>query len=195
MNAMPPSWGALAPPRHRVFAVLWTATVIGNVGTWMRDVSSGWLMTSLAPSPVMVALMQAASTLPVFLLALPAGALADLLDRRRLLIGVQVVLGVVSLTLAVLATLGVMTPWLLIVLVLAGGVGAALAAPAWQSAVPEMVPRVDLGAAVALNSMGINVSRAIGPALGGLILAALGVAAAYLADAFSYAIVIAALLW
>jgi hypothetical protein len=112
-----------------------------------------------------------------------------------LLIWVQALLGTVSLTLAILTALGVMTPWLLLVLVLAGCVGAALAAPAWQSSVPEMVPRADLSAAVALNSMGINVSRAIGPALGGLILAMLGVAATYLADAFSYVFAIAALLW
>ncbi len=161
----------------------------------MRDVSSGWLMTWLAPSPVMVALVQAAGTLPAFVLALPAGALADLLDRRWLLIGMQAFLGVVALALAVLTALGLMTPWLLLALVLAGGIGAALAAPAWQSSVPEMVPRADLRAAVALNSMGVNVSRAIGPALGGLIVATLGVAAAYLADALSYLVVIGALLW
>ena len=187
--------GALAPLRHRVFAVLWTATVLGNVGTWIRDVGSGWLMTSLAPSPLMVSLVQAASTLPVFALALPAGALADVMDRRRLLIGAQIMLGVVSLTLATLTALGVMTPWLLVLLVLAGGVGAALAAPAWQSSVPDMVPKADLRAAVALNSMGVNVSRAIGPALGGVLVAAVGVTATYLADASSYVIVIAALLW
>lgn len=186
---------AFAPLRHKVFAVLWTATVLGNIGTWMRDVGSGWLMTSLAPSPVMVALVQAASTLPVFILALPAGALADLMDRRRLLIGVQAFLGVVALTLAITTALGMMTPWLLLVLVLAGGAGAALGAPAWQSSVPEMVPRADLRPAIALNSLGVNVSRAIGPALGGVIVATLGVAATYLADAISYVIVIAALLW
>ncbi|NMJ41085.1 MFS transporter [Roseomonas sp. JC162] len=186
---------ALAPLRHRVFAVLWTATVLGNIGTWMRDVGSGWLMTSLAPSPVMVALVQAAGTLPVFVLALPAGALADLLDRRKLLIAAQCSLGVVSLALALCTATRIMTPWLLLLLVLAGGVGAALAAPAWQSSVPEMVPRADLRAAVALNSMGVNVSRAIGPALGGLLVATLGVTATYLADAFSYVLVIAALLW
>ncbi len=186
---------ALAPLRHRVFAVLWVATVLGNVGTWIRDVGSGWLMTSLAPSPLMVALVQAASTLPVFVLALPAGALADLLDRRRLLIGAQIMLGIVSMTLATLTALGAMTPWLLVLLVLAGGVGAALAAPAWQSSVPEMVPKADLRAAVALNSLGVNVSRAIGPALGGVLVAGFGVTATYLADASSYVIVIAALLW
>jgi MFS family permease len=189
------SGGALAPLRHRVFAVLWTATVLGNIGTWMRDVGSGWLMTSLAPSPVMVALVQAASTLPAFVLALPAGALADLLDRRWLLVAAQAFLGILTLALAALTASGLMTPWLLLALVLAGGVGAALAAPAWQSSVTEMVPRADLRAAVALNSMGVNVSRAIGPALGGLIVATLGVATTYLADALSYLVVIGALLW
>jgi MFS family permease len=194
--AAPPATGsALAPFRHRVFAVLWAATVIGNVGTWMRDVASGWLMTSLAPEPLMVALVQAATTLPAFLLALPAGALADLLDRRRLLTGVQIGLGLVSLSLAAMVWGGFATPWLLLLLVLAGGVGAALAAPAWQSTVPELVPRADLRAAVALNSMGVNVSRAIGPALGGLTLATLGVAATYAIDAASYLVVIVALLW
>jgi MFS family permease len=122
--------GALAPLRHRVFAVLWTATVLGNIGTWMRDVGSGWLMTSLAPSlapsPLMVALVQAAGTLPAFVLALPAGALADLLDRRWLLIAVQAFLGVVALALAAATAFGLMTPWLLLALVLAGGIGAAL---------------------------------------------------------------------
>lgn len=186
---------ALAPLRHRVFAVLWTATVLGNIGSWMSDVGSGWLMTSLAPSPMMVALVQAADTLPTFVLALPAGALADLLDRRHLLIGMQAFLGATSLALAILTAVGLMTPWLLLALVLVGGIGAALEAPAWQSSVPEMVPRADLRAAVALNSLGVNISRAIGPALGGLIVAVLGIAATYLADAASYLVVIGALLW
>jgi MFS family permease len=186
---------ALAPFRHRVFVVLWAATVIGTIGTWMRDVASAWLMTSLAPAPQMVALVQAATTLPAFLLALPAGALADLLDRRRLLLSVQILLALVSLALAALVALGAATPRLLLLLVLAGGVGAALAAPAWQATVPELVPRAELRAAVALNSMGVNVSRAIGPALGGLSLASLGVAETYLIDAATYLVVVAALLW
>ena len=187
--------GALAPLRHRVFAVLWTATVLGNIGTWLSSVGSGWQMTSLSPSPQMVALVQAATTLPGFVLALPAGALADLLDRRWLLIGMQALLGVTALVMAALTAADLMTSWLLLALVLVGGIGFALAMPAWQSSVPEMVPRPDLRAAVALNSLGVNISRAIGPALGGLMVATLGIAAAYLANALSYVLVIGALFW
>lgn len=194
-TSRPPSQGAFAPLRHRVFTVIWIASLLGNIGTWMRDVASGWLMTSLSPSPLMVALVQAAGILPSMLLALPAGALADLVDRRRLLLGVQVALAAVSLSLAALSAAGMMTPSLLLALVLAGGAGAALGAPAWQTSVPELVPRDQLRAAVALNSMGFNVSRAIGPALGGLVLTLAGTAATYLADALSYLFVIAALLW
>jgi MFS family permease len=195
MTPASPSQGAFAPFLHRTFTVIWVASVVGSIGTWMRDVASGWLMTSLSPSPVMVALVQAAGVLPSMLLALPAGALADLVDRRRLLLAVQVALAAISLTLAVLAASGMMTSVVLLALVLAGGAGAALAAPAWQTSVPELVPRSRLRAAVALNSMGFNVSRAIGPALGGLVLTTAGTAATYLADALSYLVVIAALLW
>jgi MFS family permease len=186
---------ALAPLRHRVFAVLWVATILGNIGTWISGVGSGWQMTALSPSPAMVALVQAATTLPGFVLALPAGALADLLDRRWLLIGMQALLGLAALIMAVLTALGLMTSWALLALVLVGGVGTALATPAWQSSVPEMVPRADLRAAVALNSLGVNISRAIGPALGGLMVATLGIAATYLTNALSYLVVIGALLW
>jgi MFS family permease len=178
-----------------VFAVLWIATVLGNIGTWFSSVGSGWQMTALSPSPAMVALVQAATTLPGFVLALPAGALADLLDRRWLLIGMQALLGFTALIMAVLTALGLMTSWVLLALVLAGGVGTALATPAWQSSVPEMVPRADVRAAVALNSLGVNISRAIGPALGGLMVATLGIAATYLTNALSYLVVIGALLW
>jgi MFS family permease len=187
--------GALAPLRHRVFAVLWVATVLGNTGTWLGGVGSGWQMTTLSASPAMVALVQAAATLPSFVLALPAGALADLLDRRWLLISMQALLGFTALVMAILTAFGLMSPWLLLALVLAGGVGTALATPAWQSSVPEMVPRADLRAAVALNSLGVNISRAIGPALGGLMVAALSIAATYFANALSFLVVITALLW
>ena len=175
--------------------MIWVAVLVSSTGTWIRDVASGWLMTELSPSPLLVSLVQAATTLPVFMLSLPAGALADILDRRKLLIGVQMLLMAVALSLAVAAHLERMTPTLLLLLILAGGACAAVAAPAFHSIVPELVEKSDIRSAVALNSMGINVARAIGPALGGLVVATVGVAAAYLLDALSYVLVIAAFLW
>lgn len=195
MTAAPDKPSAFAPFRQRTFAILWTAALVANIGTWFRDVANGWTMTELAPDPAMVALVQAATTLPVFLFSLPAGALADLVDRRRLLLGIQVFLGVTSVCLALAATFGLMTPWLLLGLVFAGGLATAFMGPAWQSIVPEVVPREDLRPAVALNSLGVNIARAIGPALGGLIVATSGAALAYWLDAGSYLLIFAALLW
>lgn len=186
---------AFAPLRGRVFLVLWVATVVANVGTWMRDTASGWLMTSLSPSPTLVALVQAATTLPIFLLALPAGALADIVDRRRLMIWIQVGLALVSVALGLFALMGAMTPAMLLALTFCGGVGAALSAPAWQSVVPQLVPRELMRPAIALNSLGVNIARAIGPAVGGLIIATLGIAAAYFVDVLSYALIVVALWW
>lgn len=187
--------GAFAPLRRRVFAVLWTATLIGNIGLWMRDTTSAWLMTSLSASPTQVALIQAASTLPIFLFSLPAGALADIVDRKRLLIVVQVALGVLSLTLAVTSALGWLTPMLLLALTALAGLGGAFANPVWQAIVPELVPRSELKPAVALNGLAVNVSRAIGPALAGLIIALSGPSIAYAFDVATYAVVVAALVW
>lgn len=187
--------GSLAPLKHSTFAVLWTATVIGNTGTFMRDVASGWLVTDLSPSPAMVALIQAAATLPAFLLAIPAGVLADIVDRRRFLIFSQMFLLTVGATLLVLTATGRINIGYLAALTFLGGVGAALAMPAWQAVVPGLVPREQVRAAIALNSMGTNVARAIGPAMGGLLLAAFGAAAAYGADVMSYFVILAALLW
>lgn len=186
---------AWAPFGRLAFAVLWTATVISNVGTWMHDVASGWLMTSLSPSPMMVALVQAATTLPVFLFALPAGALADLLDRRRLLITVMSLLALSTAGLWLLVQLDQVTAWILLIFTFLSGAGAAFVAPAWQAIVPSLVPRKELASAVALNSVGINVSRAIGPALAGVIIATLGIAWPYLLNAVTFLIVIAALIW
>lgn len=187
--------GSFAPLRLPVFAVLWCATVLGNIGSFMRDVASGWLVTDLSPSPTAVALIQTAATLPVFLLAIPAGVLSDILDRRRFLIAVQLLLAGVSAALLVLSRTGGLTVELLIVLTFVGGVGAALMGPTWQSIVPELVPRAQLRNAVALNSLGVNIARAVGPALGGLLLASFGAAMTYGADVLSYVFVIAALLW
>lgn len=200
-KAIPPSGkhkdvavSAYAPFRHRAFALMWTAALVANIGTWLRDVANAWTMTELSPSPVMIALVQAAATLPVFLLSLPAGALADLLDRRKLLIGIQVFLIFVSASLAAVAATGAMTPTILLVLTAAGGAGAALMGPPWQAIVPELVPANELKPAVALNSLGINFARAIGPAVGGVLLSVAGTVVCYLADAGSYLFVIAALL-
>ncbi|WP_257801662.1 MFS transporter [Aquincola sp. J276] len=187
--------GSFAPLRQPVFAVLWTATVLGNIGSFMRDVASSWMVTELSASPAAVALIQTAATLPIFLLAIPAGVLSDILDRRRFLIGVQVLLALVSGCLLLLARTDTLTVEYLVALTFVGGIGAALMGPTWQSIVPELVPRSDLKNAVALNSLGINVARALGPAAGGLLLASFGAAAAYGADVVSYLVVIAALLW
>ncbi|MDM0015865.1 MFS transporter [Variovorax sp. J22P168] len=187
--------GSFEPLRERVFAVLWAATVLGNIGSFMRDVASAWMVTELSASPAAVGLVQAAATLPVFLLAIPAGVLSDILDRRRFLIGIQVFLALVSLCLLVLAKSGSLSVNSLVVLTFMGGIGAALMGPTWQSIVPELVPRAELKSAVALNSLGINIARAIGPAAGGLLLASFGAALTYGVDVLSYVFVIAALLW
>jgi MFS family permease len=196
-TAMPPAAAdsGFAPLRQKVFAVLWVATIVGNIGSFMRDVASAWLVTDLSGAPAAVAMVQAAATLPVFLLAIPAGVLSDILDRRKFLIAIQFLLGCVSLCLMALASLGQLSVSSLVALTFLGGVGAALMAPTWQAIVPELVERADLKSAVALNSLGINISRAIGPALGGLILAAFGAGFTYGADVLSYVLVIGALLW
>ena len=193
--ASPAPAGAFAALREPVFAVLWAAMVLGNTGSFMRDVASAWMVTELSASPTAVALVQTAASLPVFLLALPAGVLSDILDRRRFLIVVQAAMAAVSATLMLLAGSGTLTVQTLVALTFLSGMGAALVGPAWQAIVPELVPREQMRGAAALNSLGVNVSRAIGPALGGVVVAALGAATAYAADAVSYLVVIAALWW
>ena len=187
--------GPLAPFKHPAFAVLWVATVASNVGTWMHDVGAGWLMTELAPSPMMVAAVQAATTLPIFLFALLAGAVADIVDRRKLLIIVNLGLGVAALAMTFLVHSGLMTAWLLLVFTFLFGTGAAFIAPAWQAIVPKLVPKKDLPSAIAMNSMGINISRAIGPALAGFLIVAAGLAAPFLVNALSFIGIIAAVIW
>jgi MFS family permease len=129
-----------APLRQTTFAVLWVATVLGNTGSFMRDVASAWLVTDLSSAPAAVAMIQAASTIPVFVLAIPAGVLSDVFDRRKLLITMQLVLASVSATLMLLSYAGALTVGLLVALTFVGGVAAALASPTWQSIVPELVP-------------------------------------------------------
>src|SRR5258705_1560668 len=163
-----------SPLRNTLFRNLWIASIVSNIGTWMHDVGAGWLMTSLSSSPSMVALVEAADSLPVMLLAMPAGALADIVDRRRLLIGVQIYFLFVISALAMLTWLELTTPWSLLGFTFAVVVGTALAMPAWAAVIPELVPRDELQPAIALNSIAINASRAIGPAIAGVLVAAVG---------------------
>jgi predicted MFS family arabinose efflux permease len=174
---------------------MWIATVVSNIGTWMYNVASGWLMTSLDPDPLVVSMVQVANTLPMFLLAIPAGALVDIVDRRRFLIFGESAITLTSTAFAALVWLHLITPASLLLFSVAVTVGSAITAPAWQVVVAQLVPKPDLSSAVAANSAGINVSRAVGPALGGVIVGALGIAAPFWFDAFSNIGVIAALVW
>jgi MFS family permease len=182
---------AFAPLRHPVFRALWIANLASNTGLWIQNTGAGWLMTSLAPSPVMVSLVQAATMLPVFLFALPGGALADILDRRLILIVAQIWIAVAGLLLAALAALGLLGAWSLLALTFVIGAGTAVIFPAWAAATPELVPHDDLVQAVALNGVGFNLARALGPALGGFVMAAAGPTAAFSLNALGFL----ALLW
>ena len=157
-----------------------------NFGGMIQSVGASWMMTEIAGSADMVALVQASVTLPIMLLALVAGAAADIVDRRHMMLGAQCFMLVVSVTLAACAWAGAITPWLLLAFTFLIGCGAAFHGPAWQASVGAMVPRRDLPGAVALNSMGFNIARSLGPALGGTIVAAAGVAAAFTINALSY---------
>ena len=182
----PPRPSAWVPLKQPIFRALWIATVFSNIGTWMHDVGASWLMTSLAPSPLMVALVQAATSLPVFFLALPAGALADIADRRRYLIATQLWMLVTAAILGVCTLIGITNAWLLLAFTFALGCGAAMTMPAWAAIAPELVSRDTLPAAITLNGLGMNVSRAIGPALAGVVVAMSGPATVFLLNAVSF---------
>jgi predicted MFS family arabinose efflux permease len=185
---------AWSPFAYRAFALLWTASLVSNVGTWMHDVGASWLMTTMNPSPAVVVLVQAATTAPIFLFALFAGALADRVDRRRFLLVVNLALIGITGTMAALTAAGIMTPALLLGFTFAIGIGAALMAPAWQAVVPSLVPRESLQPAIALNSMSINIARAVGPAVAGFLIAAVAMSAPFIVNAASHLVVVTALL-
>ncbi len=175
---------------------MWLAAVTSNVGTWMHGVGAGWFMTSLAPTPLMVALVQAAATLPMVFLALPAGALADILDRRKFLIVSQIWMVAVAFTLGVLTILDAVTSWRLLAFTLALGCGGAMMLPAWAAITPELVPRRELPSAVVLNSVGVNVAKAAGPAMAGVLIVAGGPATVFMLNALSFlGVVWALVLW
>ena len=177
---------ALDPLREPLFRSLWFAAVISYTGTWMQNVGAGWLMTQLTVSPLMVALVQAATTLPVFLVILPAGALADMVDRRRFLLITQAWMVVAAGLLGVFTLFGWTTPWILLGFTFMLGLGAVMNDPAWQAITPEIVCAENHAPAVALNSVGFNVARAIGPALGGLVIAVTSSGIAFLMNAISF---------
>jgi MFS family permease len=174
-----------------LFRALWIASAASSIGTWMQNVGAEWMMTSLAPTPLMVALMQTAGFLPTFLLALPAGALADIVDRRRLLLFAQSWMLVASALLALLTLAGLTTPIVLLLLTFMLGLGGAMNAPVWQAIVPELVERQELPHAVSINTIAYNIARAIGPALGGAIVAFAGPTAVFMLNSLSFVGVIA----
>jgi MFS family permease len=192
MNA-PQRVSALSPLRYPVFRGVWAASTVSNLGALIQSVGAAWMMISIAQSTEMVALVQASVTLPTVLLSLVAGAIADNLDRRKMMLGAQTFMLLVSVALTVCAWAGWITPWLLLAFTFLIGCGTAFNAPAWQASVRDMVPSAELPGAVALNSMGFNIARSVGPAIGGAIVAASGAAAAFAVNAIACTALIAVL--
>ncbi len=174
---------ALAPLKRPVFRGLWLAWLAANMTMWMNDVAAAWLMTSLTTSPVMVALVQTASTLPVFLLGLPSGAMADIVDRRRYFALTQLWVAINALVLAALSLGGLLTAPLLLSLTFANGIGLAMRWPVFSAIVPQIVSRDELPAALALNGISMNLSRVVGPVAAGVLLAAVSSAAVFVVNA------------
>lgn len=184
------------PLLYTWFRWLWIANIVSNIGTWMQNVGAAWLMTDLGHTALLVAMVQTATNLPVFLLGVPAGAIGDLFDRRRLLLWTQGLMLAAAAVLGVLTITGAMGPWTLLSLTFALGLGATLNGPAWQAIMPDLVPRSELPSAIALNSVGFNLARAVGPALGGAVVAAIGAGAAFILNAISFVgVMIVLYLW
>ena len=190
---MPDRKSPLAPLRHLTYRRIWIASLASNFGGLIQAVGAAWMMTSLSSSENMIALVQASTSLPIMLFSLISGALADSFDRRRIMISAQLLMLTASVLLTVFAWSGWLTPWLLLFFTFMIGCGTALNNPSWQASVGEMVPREDLPAAVTLNSVGFNITRSVGPAIGGIIVAAAGAAAAFFVNALSYFTLIYAL--
>jgi MFS family permease len=185
---------ALSPFRHGIFRRVWIANVVSQFGGLIQVVGASWMMLSIADSPGMVTLVQSSTTMPIVIFALVAGALADNFDRRGIMVAAQLFMLLVSAALAACTYLGLITPWLLLTFTFLIGCGAAFNGPSWQASVAEMVPREDLPTAVALNSMGFNIARSLGPALGGFIVALAGAVGAFALNALTYLGIIGVLL-
>ncbi len=186
--------GLLHPLVHPSFALIAGATLVSSIGVWMRDTTSAWTVASGPNGAASVALVQAATALPTFLLALPAGVLADHYDRRRILIFCQLALAAAGATLAALSYLHLLGVGTIIGIAFVAGCAAALSGPAFQSIVPALMPPEDIRPAVALSSVSFNIARVIGPSIGGVLLATAGAAATYACNAVAYLVTIGALL-
>jgi MFS family permease len=174
------------PLRTPIFRNLLIADVMSDVGTFMQGVGAAWLMVSLGAGPMYVALTQTAATLPFFFLALPAGSIGDIVDRRKLILFTEAWMVCIATVLAVVTLTGVMTPWMLLALTFALSAGDAFETPTWRAVLPELVRKEDLPAAAALNGIEFNFARAVGPALAGMLIAAAGVGAAFLVNVASF---------
>jgi MFS family permease len=187
---------AWAPLRQRWFAAMWTSQFVSNIGSWMQTVGAQWLMLSLTGSAAYVALVQTASSLPVMLFAVAAGAIGDLVDRRRFLLVAQTLMLAAAAALGVLTLLHDVSAWTLLALIFALGTGSALTAPTWQTLQPELVPADERPQAISLGAVNQNLARAIGPAIGGLLLAATSTGVVFLANAATFLAVIGVIwLW
>jgi MFS family permease len=188
----PEHGGGWAPLRHPDFRRLWSAQFTSNVGSWMQTVAAQWVMISLTRSALLLSAISAAGSIPVLLLAIPAGTLGDLVDRKRLILASQLVMLVAAAVMAVLSAAGGLTPAVLLALLFAIGVGNAAGAPTWQTLSPELVPPPDRPQAIALGSVNQNLARAVGPAIGGVLLAATSAAIVFGVNAVSFVAVIVA---
>ena len=174
---------------------MWSAQFISNVGSWMQTVAAQWLMLTLTSSAALLALVQTAASLPVLLFSIPAGVVGDLVDRRRFLLGAQTIMLLAAATLGVLALAGLVTPWLLLALIFAVGTGQAFTSPTWQTLQPELVPPAERQQAISLGAVNMNLARAVGPAIGGIVLVATSSGSVFLINAATFLAVIAVIAW
>jgi MFS family permease len=197
VDVLSPSWWKpiSRPLFYRVFALIWLANLVSRFGSLIQVVGASWLMTSLAPSPDMVSLIQASSLLPIMLLSLVAGSSADVWDRRSVMLISQAMGLLASTVLTILAYMDSITPWTLLSLTFLNGCGGALYQPAWQSSVSEQVPESELSAALSLDSFSLSLARTAGPAIGGILVVTAGPAVAFLVNSLTYVGVIAVLIF
>lgn len=186
--------GTLAPFRYPAFRAIWIANLASNMGATLQSVAAAWLMTDLTNSHQLIAMVQASTTLPIMLLGVFAGAIADNYDRRRVMLTAQIGMLLTSAVLALLSWLGLITPLLLLAITVTLGIGTALNSPAWQASVRQQVGMRDLPQAIMLNTISFNLARSVGPALGGLLISLWNVTLAFAINAVSYIAMIVVLL-